>query len=199
VWNPIADASQTLTSYSPADWSVSANMPAKNTAVVSYPDDQQIYTTTSNTPDPLSNFGSITSSYTESGPATSGDDYEAAYDIWAGTGSNDYAQEIMIWVDNHGQRPAGSMVGSATIDGVGYQVWNSAGAGQVGHPVSLVLDSNQASGSVNVLADLDWLESNGYMPAGSGLNQIDFGWEICSTGGTAQTFTMSNFGIQASS
>jgi hypothetical protein len=52
---------------------------------------------------------------------------------------------------------------------------------------------------VNVLADLDWLESNGYMPAGSGLNQIDFGWEICSTGGTAQTFTMSNFGIQASS
>jgi hypothetical protein len=198
VWNPISGASQKLTSFSPGNWSVSASMPASNTAVVSYPDTQQLYTTDSNTPKPLSSFGSITSSYTETGPASSGDDWEAAYDIWAGTGTDNYAQEIMIWVDNHGQTPAGSVVASATIDGVGYKIWSTGKAGTVGNPVSMVLDSNQASGSVNVLDDLNWLKSSGYMPASSGVNQIDFGFELCSTGGATQTFAVSQFGIKSS-
>lgn len=198
IWNPINGVSQTLTAYSPGNWRVSANMPASNTAVLSYPDTQQLYTTTNDTPDPLSDFSSITSSYTENGPSSRGDDYEAAYDIWAGTGSNNYAQEIMIWVDNHGQTPAGSVVASASIDGVGYKIWSTGKAGTVGNPVSMVLNSNQPSGSVNVLADLNWLESSGYMPAGSGVNQIDFGIEICSTGGVPQTFALSQFGIKAS-
>jgi hypothetical protein len=194
VWNPISGASQTLTAVSPDDWSVVANMPASNTAVVSYPDIQQLYTTDSDTPDPLSSFSSITSSFAESGPGSGGgDDYEAAYDIWAGTGSNDYAQEIMIWVDNHGQTPAGSQVATADVDGTSYSIW-SAGD----NPVSMVLSSNETSGTVNILAALDWLESHGYMPAGSGLNQIDFGWEICSTGGTAKTFRITEYGIQSS-
>jgi hypothetical protein len=199
IWNPINGASQKLTSFSPGNWSVSANMPAGNTAVVSYLDTQQLYTTTHNTPDPLSSFSSITSSYSVNGPATGGDDYEAAYDIWTGTGSNNYAQETMIWVDNHGQTPAGSDVASATIDGVGYKIWSTSKPGTVGHTVSMVLDSNQSAGSVNVLADLDWLMSNGYMPTGSGVNQIDFGFEICSTGGVPQTFSVTGYGIQAKS
>src|ERR1700761_1656017 len=197
IWNPIGGISQTLTAYSPANWSVKASMPASNTAVLSYPDTQQIYTTDSNTPNPLSGYSSITSSYTETGPSTKGNDWEAAYDIWAGTGSNNYAQEIMIWVDNHGQRPAGDQVGSATIDGQSYQVWSTGKAGAYGNPVSLVLNSNQASGSVNLLADLNWLKSNGYVPASSGLNQIDFGFELCSTGGVPETFAMSDYGIKA--
>jgi hypothetical protein len=197
MWNPISGASQKLTAYSPGDWNVLADMPASNHAVVSYPDAQTVYTTSSNTPNPLSGYSSITSSYAESAPTNSGDDYEAAYDVWAGIGSNDGAQEIMIWVDNHGQTPAGSDVGAATIDGVGYQIWSTGRAGSVSTPVSMVMDSTQTSGSVNVLDDLNWLESNGYMPAGSGINQIDFGWEICSTAGVPATFTMSQYGLKA--
>jgi Glycosyl hydrolase family 12 len=197
IWNQIKGATQTLTAFGPGNWSVKASLPASNTAVVADPDTQQIYTTDNDTPNPLSGYSSITSSYTESGPSTSGDDWEAAYDIWAGTGSNNYAQEIMIWVDNHGQAPAGSVVGSATIDGQGYKIWSTGKAGTVGNPVSMVLDSNQASGSVNVLDDMKWLESNGYVPAGSGLNQVDFGFELCSTGGTSQTFAVSQFGLKA--
>jgi len=198
IWNPINGATQTLTASSPGDWSVLADMPASNTAVVSYPDIQQIYTTISNTPNPLSGYSSITGSYTENGPASSGDDYEAAYDIWAGTGSHNYAQEIMIWVDNHGQTPIGSVVASATIDGVGYKTWSTGKAGTVGKTESMVLNPDQPSGSVNILDDLKWLESNGYLPAGSGLNQVDFGWEICSTGGVPQTFTVSHYGLKVS-
>ncbi len=198
VWNPVKGASQKLTAYNPGNWSVSADMPASNTAVVSYPDTQETYTTTSDTPNPLSDFSSITSSFAGNGPASRGDDYEAAYDIWTGTGNNNFAQEIMIWVDNHGQTPAGSDVASAAIGGVGYKVWSTSRAGTVGDTVSMVLDSNRSSGSVNILADLNWLESNGYLPAGSGLNQIDFGWEICSTGGVPETFTLSQYRITAS-
>jgi hypothetical protein len=194
MWNAIAGASQRLTAYNPGDWSVSADIPAKNTAVVSYPDVQEIYTTDSNRPDPLSSFSSITSSFAENGPGSGGgDDYEAAYDIWAGTGTNNGAQEIMIWVDNHGQTPAGSKVGTADLGGTSYSVW-SAGR----NPVSLVLNSNETSGTIDILAALDWLESHGYMPAGSGVNQIDFGWEICSTGGSAKTFSMTRYGIESS-
>jgi hypothetical protein len=196
VWNPIDGASQTLTAYNPGNWSASASMPAGNTAVVSYPDTQQIYTTNANAPDPLSSFSSITSSFTGSDPDGAGSDYEAAYDIWAGTGTSDYAQEIMIWTDNHGQRPAGSQLQTVTIAGVSYQVWSTGKAGSTGNPVTLVTGSNETSGTVNVLADLDWLEANGYMPAGSGLNQIDYGWEICSTGGVPETFTLSQYGIK---
>jgi glycosyl hydrolase family 12 len=101
----------------------------------------------------------------------------------------------MVWVDNHGQRPAGNQVATATIDGASYQVWSTGSAGSTGDPVSLVLNSNETSGTVNVLADLNWLESNGYMPAGSGLNQIDFGYEICSTGGVPETFTLSGYSL----
>jgi hypothetical protein len=191
IWNPISGASQTLTAVSPGDWSVTANMPASNKAVVSYPDTQQIYTTHSNTPNPLSGYKSLTSSYSETSPGAG--DYEAAYDIWANSGS----QEIMIWVDNHGQTPAGSVVAQTTIDGVGYQIWSTSGPGSAGSPVSMVMNSNQPSGTVNLLDDLNWLESNGYMNAGSGLNQVDFGWEIASTGGTAEKFTLSQYGINA--
>ena len=172
-------------------------MPASNTAVVSYPDTQQTYTTTSNTPQPLSSFSSMTSSYAGSSPTRSGDDYEAAYDIWAGIGSDNYAQEIMIWVDNHGQTPAGTKVASTAIGGAGYSVWSTSGADAVCKTVSMVMNSNQSSGSVDILADLNWLSSNRYMPAGSGLNQVDFGWEICSTGRVAQTFTLTQYGIKA--
>lgn len=195
VWNPIQGVSQTLTAHNPGAWGVVANMPASNTAVISYPDIQQLYTTTSNTPDPISSFNSITSSFTENGPGSGGgNDYEAAYDIWAGTGSNNYAQEIMIWVDNHGQTPAGSKAGTADIGGASYSVWSEQG----NNPVSLVLNSNKTSGTIDILAALNWLESHGYVPSGSGLNQIDFGWEICSTGGSAKTFVMTRYGIQSS-
>ncbi len=187
IWNPISGISQTLTSYDPGNWSVTANMPASNTAVVSYPDIQQLYTTSSNTPTPLANFHSITSSYTESGPQ--GGDWEAAYDIW----TDMYAVETMIWVDNHGQTPAGSKVATANINGVSYSVW-SAGKDLV----SLVLNSNQPSGSVDVLAALNWLKSNNYMSATAGVNQIDFGFELCSTGGSAQKFTMSQYSLKSS-
>ena len=60
----------------------------------------------------------------------------------------------------------------------------------------MVRDSNETSGRIHILTMLDWLGSHGYSAAGSGLNQINFGWEICSTGGKADTFTMSRYDLR---
>jgi hypothetical protein len=60
VWNAIRGWSQKLRVISPGNWSVTANMPRKNTAVVSYPDVQELYAA-----EPLADFSSIYSSFTE--------------------------------------------------------------------------------------------------------------------------------------
>lgn len=197
VWNAIRGASQTLTSYDPGHWSVSANMPSSNTAVVSYPDVQQIYTTTSDTPNPLSAFASMTSDFTESMP--SGGDNEAAYDIWTGdAATGNYAEEIMIWVDDQRTNtPLGTYMSKATFGGQTFQIWDSVSKGQTGS-IYFLLEGKETSGSVDLLSMLDYLATNGWIPADSGLNQVDFGWEICSTGGQPETFTMSRYDITSS-
>ena len=43
---------------------------------------------------------------------------------------------------------------------------------------------------------LTWLESHRYLPANSGLNQIQYGFEICSTPGP-ETFTVSQLAIKS--
>jgi hypothetical protein len=191
MWNPPGVGHpQTIYVDNPGDWQVVSDQAADNTAVLSYPDVQQIFTLTSDAPAPLSSFSAISSDFKESMP--NGGDNEAAYDIWLGTSAaKSFSQEVMIWVDNHRTNPPpGNVVGTPTFFGAKYTVWDDSGT------VYMVRDSNEMSGRVNILAMLDWLESHGYTPEGSGLNQIDFGWEICSTGGKAETFTMNLYDLR---
>ena len=178
---------QTLTSHGPGNWSVTSDQKAGNTGVLSYPDVGQVFTRGDDTDPPISAFSAITSSFTETMNATAGTDAEAAYDIWVDSGSN--TEEIMIWVDNHGQTPAGDDKGSVVIGGTTYELWNADGT------VSFVR-SNEQSGTVDILAVLHWLQSNGYIGSTADLGQVDFGWEICSTGGAPETFTVSNYTLK---
>jgi len=41
------------------------------------------------------------------------------------------------------------------------------------------------------------LVSHGYLPSGTGLYLVGYGWEICSTGGQNETFHVNNFSITA--
>ncbi len=52
---------------------------------------------------------------------------------------------------------------------------------------------NEASGSVNVQAMLEYMEQNGFLPANSNWTGGSFGFEICDTEGTSQTFAVNNF------
>ncbi|HET9071617.1 MAG TPA: hypothetical protein VFN60_06855 [Acidimicrobiales bacterium] len=187
-WNG-GGGQQTIWANSATNWGVTSTQPA-GTAVRTYPEEQKFFH------QPLSQFSTVSSSFAESGPSTG--DWEAAYDIWvnaapitAGT------TEVMIWVDNHSQRPAGQVVGTASIGGQTWQVWNRPSTGGKHAVVSFVLNSltgaNETSGSVDILATLKWMQSHSLLNATPELDQIDWGWEVCSTNGTPQKFTTTNY------
>ncbi len=70
--------------------------------------------------------GSVTTSWSTTQPG--GSAYDVAYDIWfnqaPATTDQPNGAELMIWLNHHGPvQPFGSRVGTATIRGVRYQVW----------------------------------------------------------------------------
>jgi hypothetical protein len=203
VWNPIPRWHQTLKAASPGHWQVTANMPAGNTAVVSYPSIGANYGRITNVPTPLSSYAYIRSSFTEHMNATARTSAWAAYDIWLGPDgcSNCASDEVMIQQDfaNNG---ACATVATTTFPGPGgrAQHWHlcrfgseliwKLGAGER-HKVS------EQTGSVYILSMLRWLVTHRYLPAHTGLWLIGYGWEICSTGGRPETFTVSAFTLRA--
>jgi hypothetical protein len=125
------------------------------------------------------------SSFSETMPTGSlhknGVDAEAAYDMFIKGSDTD---EVMVWVDNQGQSPAGSFYGVADIRGQKFDVYVSGGT------KSFVLRKNETSGTVYYLAILSWLHKHGMLASSDTLSQFNFGWEICDTGGVARTFTV---------
>jgi hypothetical protein len=182
---------QTLTARNPGDWSVASTQAAGNTAVLTYPDVMQLFTNVNNVDPRISSFRYIYSSFAESMPAVTGLDAEAGYDIWlSGTSGPD---EIMIWVDNVGRGTGGArQIGKATIRNQVFKVLEY-GDGEI----IFSLDHNERSGTVHILSTLNWLQRKGYVSAGAGIGQIDFGWEICSTGGHQGTFVMSRYTLHS--
>ena len=165
------------------DWQVTSTQRAGNTAVLTYPSVQKNYPNRA-----LSSFTSMTSSYAENMNAVAGTDAEAAYDIWI----NDLNKEVMFWVDNHGQTPAGSKVATVTLGGLTWDYYEDSDY------YTFVLDHNATSGTVDLLAGIKYLISRGDLSASDKLWQVNFGFEICSTAGAAETFTVSNFTLASS-
>jgi hypothetical protein len=196
VWNPISGWSQTLYATTPGNWYVTANMPAGNTAVVSFPNTGESYNS-----NPLTSFSSLYSSFSENMNPTAGTSAEAAYDIWL----NNWNNEVMIQHDmvNRGG-PCGPVLATVTFGGHGgvpMQSWNLCQYGS--ELIWQVAGSGdrygEQSGSVDILAMLNWLENNGgYLPHGSNLTAIGYGFEICSTGGADENFQIASFSLTSS-
>jgi hypothetical protein len=198
VWSPISGWHQTLNVTSPSNWSATANMPAGNTAVVSYPSLGANYGQITGNATPLSDFTSMYSSFNENMNATSATSAWAAYDIWLGPSTGTKApDEVMIQHDfaNNGACTAEA---TATFGGSGdvpVQKWDLCQFGS--ELVWKLTGGNEQSGSVDILAMLNWLVDHGYMPKDTGLFSVGYGWEICSTGGQNETFKVNNFSITA--
>lgn len=189
VWAPISGWKQTLYADNPGNWRVSANMPAGNTAVVSYPSIGALYGDRR-----LSHFSGMYSSFTETMHARKSTSAWAAYDIWL----NNYNNEVMIQHDFANNGPCGA-VASATFGGSGgvpVQRWNLCQFGS--ELIWKLAGRSEHSGRVNILAMLSWLEGHRFLPRSSSLTLIGYGWEICSTGGRPESFQVSRFSISAS-
>jgi hypothetical protein len=160
-------------------------MPAGNTAVVSFPNvGQQYYY-----PNTLADFSLIYSSFVEDMNPVSGTSAEAAYDIWL----NDWRNEVMIQNDivNRGACPVLTSAAFGGSGGVPVQLWSLCRYGS--KLIWQLSGRGERSGRVNILAMLSWLVAHSYLPKESGLTDISYGFEICSTGGQLETFTVSRF------
>ena len=185
-WNTSANPGpQTICGNSESDWQVTSTQRAGNTEVLTYPSVQLNYNGTKGYA--LSTFTSMTSSYAETMNAVSGTDAEAAYDIWI----NGLNKEVMVWVDNHGQTPAGSMVATTTFSGATWDLYETSDRSYM----AFVRQGNASSGTVDLLAALQYLENRGDLAASDVLWQVNFGWEICSTAGAPETFTISSYSL----
>jgi hypothetical protein len=197
MWNcpQAACIRQEVWANSSSDWGVVSTMAKGNTAVLTYPAVQELFGA-NDQPAPLANAGELLSTFTESMPTTRGTISEAAYDIWL----NNWNTEIMIWVDNQHQRFYDPVAATVTFRGQRFTVYVTPGtsSGYPSGPFFFVLQRNETRGTVDILAAIRWLEHAGYLSAsGAGINAVDFGWEICSTGGVPEDFSISRYTISA--
>jgi cellulose binding protein with CBM2 domain/glycosyl hydrolase family 12 len=190
VWGSGA-GTQTIWARTGTNWGVVANHP-RTSGVKSYPNSGKVLNRT------LSSLASVTSSFNVSVP--SGGDYETTYDIWA----NNNAYEVMLWANKSGA--VGPIAESYDQNGavptvsnlsVGGQTWNvyrgSNGANAV---YSFVRTSNTTSGTINVLAVLNWLRTNGWWGDVT-VGALQFGFEISGTAGQS-AFTTNSMNISYS-
>jgi len=99
----------------------------------------------------------------------------------------------MIWVDDHGQTPAGTKVATTTFSGATWDLYETSRGDRT--YMAFVRQGDASSGTVDLLAALQYLESRGDLAASDVLWQVNFGWEICSTAGAPETFTISNYSV----
>jgi len=195
---------QTVTAHHPGNWSLSAKEPAGNTAVKTYPDVQQLMnnysadgTWSGSSDTPISGLAALSSSYAETMPHNSGTIAQAAWDIWL---SNDggFPNEVMVWVDNVNRGDGGAtQVATANIGGQDWTLYQNGGGELIWSLGAPGTFAQQGSGTVDLLALLRWLQNHGHAASAASIGQIDFGWEICSTGGVNETFTVSNYDLKS--
>jgi hypothetical protein len=185
MWNAARySVQQTLYACSYNNWYVVANMnnDTGDGAVKTDPNVQMNF----NEP-AISSFQSITSTFAETSPDVG--IYNDAYDIWLNGVDTSGSDEVMIWNQNHGQTPAGSVVAVTSLGGRTYQVWKYGGY------IAFVAEPAFTSGTVNLLAFFNYVISQGYIAANPTLGQIDYGVELVSTNGAPATFTFTNFSV----
>jgi hypothetical protein len=191
---------QILTAADPGTWYVVAKAPARKTAVLSYPNTQQFFNNWNGsgwngsgtaTDTPISGLKQLTSTFAENMNATHGTNAEAAYDVWLSGTSG--PTEIMIWVDNANRGTGGAdQIGTSTFGGQKWTLLQYHGG-----EVIWSSDANKQSGTVDILAMLRDLQSRRLVSSGAAIGQIDFGFEICSTGGVPETFSVSHYSLTA--
>jgi hypothetical protein len=182
-WNTKVAGPETIWANSHSEWGVESNQ-SDTTEVKVYPSVQSNY---GGNGLPVSNIKGLSSWFRESMPSARDFDAEAAYDLWF----NNYSIEVMVWLDNHGQRPAGDIIARTKIFGQKFAVWQG-GADQFSFTLA---GKNENHGRVHLMSAVRWLVNHGKMSASDTLTQADFGFEIASTDGKPMDFTVSRYSL----
>ncbi len=180
---------QSINACNQSSWYATSNQPNIGGQVETYPDTEYDVGGRNNpSTTPISGWHSITSTFSEAFPPAGG--WDAAYDLWL----NNWSTEIMIWNQWAGSQsfwPAqanGPGGFALTLDGVPYHFFDNGGE------LMFFRDAQVTSGSVDILAALQWLVANpnadnGLVKASDVPTQLEYGVEVSYTSGT-ETFPM---------
>jgi hypothetical protein len=195
MWNAEGnDVSQTMRVCSPGNWSVTAKIGNRSTAVKTYPNVHRDYHNWGNGHEPkLSAFSSISSTFASRSPHVG--IYNGAYDIWLNGVADNNSTELMIWTDNHRQVPSGRVV-ERGIE-FSHRTWKLWASGDNSY-LAFVPNRTLGHGTIALKKRFSYLVKHGYLPKGSTLGQVDFGYEIVSTNGTPQKFKIDRFKVMSS-
>jgi hypothetical protein len=190
VWGSGAGP-QTIWARTGTNWGVVAEHP-RTSGVKSYPHTGKTLNRS------LSSLGTVRSSFNVTVPGDG--DYETAYDIWA----NNNAYEVMIWTNQHGavgpiaeSYDANGAVPNARNVNVGGHTWNVYRGSNGSNAVfSFVRTSTTNAGTVDVLAVMNWLRTQGWWGDVT-VGQVQFGFELSGTAGRSN-FTDNSFSLDYS-
>jgi Glycosyl hydrolase family 12 len=90
------------------------------------------------------------------------------------------------------RHPEHLKVATVTLGSLTWNLYETSGY------YAFVLDHNATTGTVDLLAGIKYLISRGDLSSSDKLWQVNFGFEICSTAGAPETFTVSNFTLASS-
>lgn len=190
IRNHFNSGAQTMSVCSPDNWHVDARQP-NGTAVRAYPNVQRNYT---NPMKPVADFTTLTSRFAMTAPRCVGCIWNVGYDVWINGISTPNYIELMIWTENHGQRPKGSIVEAATFAGRTYDVWRGAD----NHYIAFVSRVQQSSGTMPLLDIIHWGQGRGWINADATIRQIGFGVEIVDTNDAVTRFAVTDFAVTES-
>jgi hypothetical protein len=190
VWGSGAGP-ETIWARTGTNWGVVADHP-RTSGVKSYPHTGKTLNRS------LSSLSSVRSTFNVTVPSDG--DYESTYDIWA----NNNAYEVMIWTNQHGavgpiaeSYDANGAVPNARNVNVGGHTWNVYRGSNGSNAVfSFVRTANTNSGTVDVLAVMNWLRTQGWWGDVT-VGQAQFGFELSGTAGRSN-FTCNSFSLDFS-
>lgn len=186
IWTNKTGYRQTLTANAPNDWDIAASANTNFGGVQAFPNTGFSMTGA------VDSDTSVTSSWNVTLPKNQTTAGWATYDLWF----NNWTAEVQIHPDqnvpSNGDYDC-KAVATATFGGMPWHlcIFGSERVWKPGTDDNNTI--NQASGSVDILTMLQWMETNRYLPAGSSWTAASFGFEVCDTGGVTETFTVNNF------
>jgi Flp pilus assembly protein TadB len=131
----------------------------------------------------------LRSSFTESMPSSGLVTGSATYAVWL----NSHQVEVTMWVENHNRKPIGKPIGEIQFYKGDFKVWQDSPT-----KYTFVLSGPQEpTGTVHLLSALRWLVNHQRLNSTDSVDEVDFGWEIASTGGIAQDFAMTKYLVRS--
>ncbi len=190
----VSPVTQTLTATSGSSWYVSADF-GTSTHQMSYPETEQDYAG-----EAVSSFTNIVGTFNETTPHNSSTGEEVGFFLYLNSFGNtvEIQHDVVNESQCNGTTPVKTGIQFGGSYGVPTNSWDLCYNGSFYYwqwPKGSSNTYGESSGSVEIIAMLKYLETNGYLPSSSTITVIYYGFGIYTTTSTQETFTLNSLSI----